>query len=99
MHLLMSTKTFLKMALQQKTKGYDFQWAIDILCMSPTDIICISMDGDFHKESKYVFFWRKNIYIILHEKCIHKSLLYTTVFYWDINAQIPPKWNFLCSAL
>ena len=56
MHSLTSTKTFLKMASQQKTKRDNFQWAIDILCMSPTDIICISMDADLYKESKYVFF-------------------------------------------
>ena len=42
--------------ITKKIKGYDFQRTIDILCMLPTDIICISMDADFHKESKYVFF-------------------------------------------
>ena len=46
--------------------------------MSPTDIICISIDADFHKESKYVFFFEKK-YLYHHEKCIHKSLWFTMV--------------------
>ena len=52
---------------------YNFQWAIDILCMSPTDIICISMDADLYKESKYMFFFEKK-YLHHHEKFIHESL-------------------------
>ena len=64
---LTSTKTFLKMASQQKTKSDDFQRRINILCMLPTDMICISIDADFHKESKYVFFLAKK-YLYHHEK-------------------------------
>ena len=60
------------MALQQKTKSDNFQWTIDILCMSPTDMICISMDEDFHKESEYVFFLEKKE-LYHHEKCIQQS--------------------------
>ena len=60
-----------------KKQRDNFQRAtIDILCMLPTDIICISMAADLDKESKYVVFLEKK-YLYHHEKCIHKSLLYT----------------------